>query len=411
MTTERRSRAARSFAVGLVILLVAGCSPASPSGTTSHSASALPSPSGLESSNPSPARPSPSEQAGFVALRSLPAAALDDARTAKLQEALEAAIRYGAPDVIASVITEEGTWAGAAGIAGPGGRKATADDEFAIASLSKTLTAVLLMRLAEKGTIDLDAPVAEYMGEVDVDTNGATVRQLLAMRGGLADSRPDAKDLIGADPSRAWTWAERIAGFPPPILTPGEYHYSSPSYELLAFAAEQATGVSYGQALRAEILDPVGADRILDQEVGGTTPQPWAVPIDEHLGGYDETDIGAGGAISCISSASFGTGAGSVASDAPSLARWLWHLFAGDILEVATLDPMITAGLQGWAYGFESAPYTEPDSLANSGSKTGYGAQWVYFPKSRAIVVIFVNDPDFIVEPTVSALLAAAVGP
>jgi len=39
------------------------------------------------------------------------------------------------------------------------------------------------------------------------------------------------------------------------------------------------------------------------------------------------------------------------------------------------------------------------------------GSQWVYYPSSRAIVVIFVNDPDFIVEPTVGQLLAAAVAP
>ena len=313
--------------------------------------------------------------------------------------------------MIAAVITEQGTWAGAAGIAGPDGRKATPDDEFAIASLSKTLTAVLIMRLAEKGTIDLDAPLATYMGEFDVDTNDATVREAIAMRGGLADSRPDAAELIGEDPSHAWAWDERIAGFPPPVSEPGPYVYSSPSYELLGLAAEQATGTSYGQALRTEILDPVGADRILDQEAGGLTPQPWALPIDEHLGQYEPSDMGAGGAISCISSATFGTGAGSVASDAPSLARWLWHLFAGDILELATLNPMMAAGLEKWAYGFESAPYSEAGSLANSGSKTGYGAQWVYFPVSRAIVVIFVNDPDFIVEPTVNALLAAAVAP
>ena len=328
-----------------------------------------------------------------------------------MQEVLETAVRFGAPDVIAAVITEQGTWAGAAGIAGPENRPAAAEDEFAIASLSKTLTAVLIMRLAEKGTIDLDAPLAAYMGDFEFDTNGSSVREAIAMRGGLADSRPDAPDLIVADPGRAWTWAERIAGFPPPVSEPGPYAYSSPSYELLGLAAEQATGMSYGEALRTEILDPVDADRILDQEAGGLTPQPWALPINEHLGRYDATDMGTGGAISCISSASFGTGAGSVASDAPTLARWLWHLFAGDILEVATLEPMIAAGLDAWAYGFESAPYAEARSLANSGSKTGYGAQWAYFPESRAIVVIFVNDPDFIVEPTVNALLAAATAP
>ena len=408
--TRELKRPARSSAIGLAILLLAGCSPALP--LAPPSPSAQPASAGPESQAPDASTgASPSAATGFVPLGPLPTEALDDARAVKMQEALDATVRLGAPDVIAAVITEQGTWAGAAGIAGPEGREATPDDEFAIASLSKTLTAVLIMRLAEQGTIDLDEPLATYMGDFDVDTNDATVRQALAMRGGLADSRPDAANLIGADPSHVWTWAERIAGFPPPILGPASYHYSSPSYELLALAAEQATGTSYGQALRTAILDPVDADRILDQEAGGVTPQPWALPIDEHLGHYEASDMGAGGAISCISSASFGTGAGSVASDAPTLGRWLWHLFAGEILETATLEPMMEAGLQGWAYGFESAPYTEARSLANSGSKTGYGAQWVYFPESRAIVVIFVNDPDFIVEPTVNSLLAAAVAP
>lgn len=210
-----RQRAAR-MAIG-ILLLTAGCSPATPTGAPPPSASAPP-PSQFESANPEGTiAVSPSTEAGFVPLGDLPTAALDDARAASMQSALDVAIRLGAPDVIAAVITEQGTWTGAAGIAGPEDRPATAEDEFAIASLSKTLTAALIMRLAEKGTIDLDEPVATYMGEADVDTNGATVRQLLAMRGGLADSRPDAPDLIVADPGHAWTWAERIAGFPPPV--------------------------------------------------------------------------------------------------------------------------------------------------------------------------------------------------
>ncbi len=313
--------------------------------------------------------------------------------------------------MIAAVITAGGSWSGAAGIGGPNGRKATATDEFAIASLTKTFTAALIMRLAEQGRIDLDAPLANYMGTFSVDTNGATVRQVLAMRGGLAEHRSNAADRIVADPTHVWTWPERIAGYAPPASAPGLYSYSSPSYELLALAAETVTGTSFGQALRREVLDPVKADRILDQAGGGMTPKPWAVPIDEHLGRFQPSDIGVGGAISCMSSATFGTGAGSMASDAPSLARWLWHLFAGDIVAESTVETMITAGLDRWAYGMESAPYSEARAVGSSGSKTGYGAQWTLFPSSRAIVVIFVNDPDFIVEPTVNGLVHAAIVP
>ena len=88
----------------------------------------------------------------------LPPTELDAARSAALQRVLDATVKAGAPDAIAAVITPGGTWAGAAGIGGPDGRKATASDEFAIASVTKMFTAALILRLAEQGRIDLDAP-------------------------------------------------------------------------------------------------------------------------------------------------------------------------------------------------------------------------------------------------------------
>jgi D-alanyl-D-alanine carboxypeptidase len=286
---------------------------------------------------------------------------------------------------------------------------ATPDDEFAIASITKTFTAALIMRLAEQGRIDLDALLASYLGDLEVDANGATVRQALEMRAGLADNGPEVADQIVADPARVWTWDEIAARYKPPVAPPGDYQDSSPGYELLAYAAERVTGMSYGSALRAEVLDPVQADRILDQAVGVVTPQPWALPIGEHLGRFTPEDMGAGGALSCMSSATRGTGAGSVASDAPSLAAWIWHLFAGDIVSPASLDTMLGGVDRRFAFGLEPAPYSEPGSVAASGNKTGYGSQFVYFPASRAVIVIFVNDPDFVVEPTVNLLLSTAV--
>lgn len=407
MTSNRRRRESlgRVGLFGLAAaLLIAGCGPAvaSPLPPAGSATQSQPVPS----SSPSGIAPS---AAAWLPLGAMPNTVFTGARADALQAALDAAVRAGAPDVIAAVVTESGSWAGAAGIAGPGGRKATSVDMFAIASLSKTFTAALVMRLVEKGRMDLDAPLARYLGDLEFDANGATLRQTLEMRAGLAEHRSDIADRIVADPAKAWTMADRIAGYLPPVGEPGGYAYSSPSYEVLAYAVEQVTGRSYGSALRAEILDPVGATRILDQEAGGLTPQPWALPIGEHLGRFDAEDMGAGGALSCLSSSTSGTGAGSIASDAPSLAAWLWHLFAGDILTESTVAAMFDAGQDEWAYGWDRAPYSEARAVASSGNKTGYGSQWVLFPASRAIVVIFVNDPDFIVEPTVTALLNAAV--
>jgi hypothetical protein len=62
-----------------------------------------------------------------------------------------------------------------------------------------------------------------------------------------------------------------------------------------------------------------------------------------------------------------------------------------------------------FAYGLERAPYGAK-SVGASGGKTGYGAQFTMFPEAHAVIVIFVDDLDFVVEPTVSALLEAATG-
>jgi D-alanyl-D-alanine carboxypeptidase len=341
-------------------------------------------------------------------LGALPTKTFANARATALQAVLDEMVTAGAPDAIAAVITEEGAWAGAAGISGAKGRKATPEDEFAIASITKTFTAALVMRLVEQGKMDLDEPLASYMGDLKVDTNGATLRQALEMRAGLADyPQPAAGDHIRMDAAHVWTAKEMVAEMDAPIAAAGEtYLYSSAAYELLARAVEHVTGTSYASALRDELLDPWHLDRIVGQGPEHATPKPWALPIDRHLGTWTPADLGVGGSIICISSATYAPGAGSIASDAPSLAAWVWRLFAGDILSTASLGVMAPQG-NAFAYGLEQAPYGGR-SVGASGGKTGYGAQFTLFPEAHAVIVIFVNDPDFIVEPTVSALLEAA---
>jgi len=391
-------------------LVVGACTSASTGATVAPTlATAIAAtPAAVAASPTSPTLSTPTLTPPVTLFGPLPAVALDKEKATALQGVLDGVVRQGAPDVIAAVITEDGTWAGAAGIGGPDGRKATANDEFAIASITKTFTATLILRLVEQGKMDLDAPLAKYLGDLKVDTNGATVRQALEMRAGLADLGPDVSGQIHVDAARVWTAEDIVADIDPPIRAAGEsYSYSSPSYELLAFAAEHATGKSYAAALRAELLDPWHADRIQDQGPETPTPKPWAQPIDAYLGAWTPADVGVGGSILCISSATRTTGGGSMASDAPSLAAWVWHLFAGDILGAPTLNLMRASDGPQFAYGFGRAPFGA-ENYESAGAKTGYGSQLVVFPLSHAVVVIFVNDQDFITDPVVSALLKAA---
>jgi D-alanyl-D-alanine carboxypeptidase len=347
-----------------------------------------------------------------TAFGSLPTTTLNVATAAALQAVIDKATAASAPDMIAAVIAPEGTWAGASGVGGPDGRAATVEDEFAIASVTKTFTATLIMRLVEQGKIDLDAPLASYLGDLDVDANGATVRQTLGMRSGQAADGDDAAALIHADPGHAWTAAELVSHFPPPAAAAGEtYIYSNYGYMLLAFAVEHVTGTTFANAMRTEVLDPVGATRVVPQGTDVPTPKPWALPIEAHFGGYKASDFGLGGAISCISSATFSIGGSSMASDAPSLAAWAWRLFAGDVIDPATLQLMLPTRTDRNGLGIEQM--TDLGGLTafgHGGSKSGYGSLLLVLPAEQVVVVIFVNDPDYASEPAARQLIAAASG-
>lgn len=325
-----------------------------------------------------------------------------------MQRVLESVIHDGAPDIIAAVITPDGSWSGAAGIGGPDGRTATVADEFAIASVTKVITATLVMRLVEQGRMDLDMPLSTYLGDVRADANGASVRQALGMRSGMADFGPDAASAIAADPAHHWTAGELIARFPGAEAQAGErYIKSGPSYVLLGLVVEHVTGRSLTNALRTEVLDPVGAKRILEQGAGVDTPKPWALPTTAHLGAFEVGDLGAGGAISCISSASFGPGSGSIASDAPSLAAWTWHLFAGDIIERASLAAMLPdADAHGLGIDVLESPLDKAIGL--TGGKTGYGTVLAVIPAEQTVAVVFVNDENFRIDPYIVDLMSAA---
>jgi CubicO group peptidase (beta-lactamase class C family) len=109
---------------------------------------------------------------------------------AHFQEALDALLRQhtGTPSespggITAAVIAPGcGTWAGASGQR-IDAEPMTSDTQLLIASITKSVTAAAVLRLVEEGLVDLDAPIADYLpADLHVDTNGATVRQVLRMR-------------------------------------------------------------------------------------------------------------------------------------------------------------------------------------------------------------------------------------
>ena len=151
---------------------------------------------------------------------------------------------------------------GAAGIADRRtGRRITPDDPIRVASVSKIATALTVMRLVEKGQLDLDADVSAVLGwslrNPAFPDRPITLRMLLSHTGSVRDNgenyvvrlgkaiRPQAQDAGSFDPDHA----------------PGTYfRYSNLNFGLVGAVVERATGRRFDQVARAEVLEPLGLD-------------------------------------------------------------------------------------------------------------------------------------------------------
>ena len=168
----------------------------------------------------------------------------------------------GIPGVSAAIIFRDGSmWVGASGLADVAtARPVSPDTAFAVASVSKTFTAALILALAEDGRIALDEPVVTYLPELAIDSR-ITVRQLLDHSSGLFDFffHKDIDAALQKSPSRRWDAADALRYVGKPYFKPGAgWHYSNTNYLVLGLLAERVGGTSVAAQLRQRFIDPLG---------------------------------------------------------------------------------------------------------------------------------------------------------
>ncbi|TME25280.1 MAG: beta-lactamase family protein [Chloroflexi bacterium] len=136
------------------------------------------------------------------------------------------------------------------------------DTLFQIASITKTITATVVMRLVERDALDLDAPVRRYLPEFRVRdedaASRATLRHLVTHTGGwLGDCFAD----FGKGDDALAKYVAAMADLEQ--LTPlGEiWHYSNSSFAVLGRLIEVATGKTYEAAVRELLFLPLGMTR------------------------------------------------------------------------------------------------------------------------------------------------------
>lgn len=146
---------------------------------------------------------------------------------------------------------------GAFGAADPRtGQTYTITTRSCLASLSKPITAVATMMLAERGRLRYDDPLSRFLPGFNDLVGAATLRHLLTHTSGI----PDYPELNVDHPGV--TNAEILAALqklPKPSFPPGQkYAYSNSGYVLLALIIEAVSGESLPSFLGSRIFKPLG---------------------------------------------------------------------------------------------------------------------------------------------------------
>ena len=137
---------------------------------------------------------------------------------------------------------------------------ATASSSYRLASVTKPMTAVAILQLAEQGKVDLDAPVQTYVPYFPVKPFPVTVRQLLGHLGGIdayRNSQVEQHFKEHKDTRQSIAVFEQFDL----IAEPGtRFRYTSYGYNLLGAVIEGASGESYGGYMRRHVWGPLGMD-------------------------------------------------------------------------------------------------------------------------------------------------------
>jgi D-alanyl-D-alanine carboxypeptidase len=310
----------------------------------------------------------------------------------------------------------------------------TADTHFRIASNTKTMTAAVILQLAQEGKLSVDDPVSKYVPAVP---NGAhiTVAELLEMRSGLYNylDAPELSASVDRDPAKVWTAAEllAIAFAHKPNFAPGaQYEYCNTNYALLGVIVEKVGGKSLQQAMQDRLFGPLHLQQTeLPAPTVNTLPQPYShgylygsssvAFVGEPLYTPEQKAAAQAGTLKPTDytnvNHSFAMAAGGAISTASDMAVWIEALVTGRVLNaryqrilldsLRPEDPNKPEG-QRYGYGITQMSWGPNTMYFHGGETVGFNSFIGYDPDNKVTLVVWTNLTVSLDDtPTANALM------
>lgn len=297
---------------------------------------------------------------------------------------------------IALVDDQEVVWATGFGFADrQKQRRATADTVYRVGSVSKLYTDLAIMELVEQGKIDLDAPLATYLPDVQVKNpfdRPITLRQLMSHRSGLVRESPVGNYF---DPDEPTLEASVLSLNGTELVYEPEQRskYSNAGIAAVGLVLERVQQKPFNECLQRMVLEPLGLDRSSFALTDDIRPHV----ADALMWTYDGREYPA-------PEFKLGTApAGNLYSTARDQAMFLRALFAhgrgarGQLVKPETLiamfEPQFAAEGQtdGYGLGFAVRQFEGRRRVGHGGAVYGFATEVAGLPDDKLGVVVVTN--------------------
>lgn len=252
---------------------------------------------------------------------------------------------------------------------------------YQVASITKTFTAGLILRLIETGKISLNEKLnAFYPGLPSADH--ITIEQLLTHTSGISDKSGDTAFNVyrgNDEPSFIAMLQQRQLDFAPG----SQYAYSNAGYILLGYIAQKITGDTYYNAIRRYIFTPSSITRSGFDFANLKSPDRatgyWIFPVDSTPAPATLIDSTAPRA------------AGAIYSNVADLYKWHRALQSGGLISAKMLEAAFTSGKHPYGYGWVLDSLYGRKIVSHGGDIWGFQSLLIRVPQDDVCIILLSN--------------------
>lgn len=278
-------------------------------------------------------------------------------------------------------------------------QKANVNTQYRIGSISKTFTAVLIMKAFEEKKISLDQKLSEFYPEIP-NAEKISIENLLQHRTGIHNLTSEAEFWqYNTKPQTESSLISIIKKYKSDFEPGSKHEYSNSNYILLGFILEKIYKKPYAVLLKDKITKPL---KLTLTEVGGKIdPSKDQAKAYQYINGKyvvsSETDM------------SIPIGAGNIISTPRDLLTFILGLENGKLVKKSSLEKMKTF-VDDYGYGLVKVPFDKYSGFGHTGGIDNFSSALFYFPDLKIATAFSTNQSEMDTNDFSIKMIETAMG-